>query len=98
MHDRLNIAMLRPIFDNIHMVHMDCMVWRMRCLSHRLLEFGWEDSVRHLSVPEALILAALLPAHMHDAVVEAAWWDADDAQRALIRARLPNLVPEPAHV
>lgn len=95
---RLNMAHLLPLFANLHMVHMDCLVWRMRCLSHRLIEFGWEDIVNALTPREAFVLATLLPQHMHDAVIQAALRIASDAERTLVGAVCPNLLPEPAHV
>lgn len=89
-----------PVFQeeltDLHIVHATCMFWRMRCLAHRLIEFGWEESVKRLSAPEALCLASIVPPQMHDALVEAAYSIADERWRSFIQRTLPHLVPEHA--
>lgn len=92
---RLSIETLLPLYADMHMVHRDCMIWRMRCLAHRLVESGWEDIVNHLPNREALTLATLLPQHMHNTIVYAVREVATEAERDLIDS---ILAPEPAHV
>lgn len=87
---RISIEDLREEMHDIHMVHHACLVWRMRCLSHRLIEFGWEESVKRLSVVEALTLAALVPPIMHDELVRAARLVADERWKAFIDRIAPR--------
>lgn len=90
MRRRLTIEDLLPLFGDMHIVHRDCMIWRMRCLAHRLVESGWEDIINHLSHREALTAATLLPQHMHDAIVAEVLKTAAEEEKAVIL--------EPAHV
>lgn len=85
---------LHAEINDIHIVHAYCLFWRIRCLAHRLLSFGWEESVRHLLPMEALILAAIVPPVMHDELVRAAYQIADARWKAFIEKQTPHLVAE----
>ncbi len=86
-------ALQRELHDS-HIVHAACLMFRMRCLSHRILEYGWESSLDHLSAVEAIALAVLLPIHMHDELARAAYAAADDRWKAFIRSQVPHLCQE----
>lgn len=94
----LKIELVAQLFDDMHAVHMDCVVWRMRCLGHRLIETGWEDIVNHLAVREAFILACLLPPHMHDTIITGYLPAASERELAFIAQHVPRLIQEPVHV
>lgn len=94
----LSAEQLQQEMHDIHIVHASCLFWRMRALAHRLLEFGYESAVNHLSVPESLVLATLLPPYMHDEIVRSAYAVADDRWKSFIAKHVPHLAQEPAHV
>jgi hypothetical protein len=91
---RIQPGALQQELSDIHMVHAACMMFRMRCLSHRILEYGWESSLNHLSFVEAICLAVLLPIHMHDELVRAAYPKADERWKAFLRGQVPHLCQE----
>ncbi len=96
MNGYITIADLQQEMHDIHIVHAACLLWRMRCLSHRLIEFGYEESVKHLSCVEALNLASILPPTMHDEVVRAARLIADERWAAFIDRVAPRFAPQEA--
>lgn len=85
MHRSLTIHDLLNAMPDMHVVHFHCLVWRMQCLSHRLLEFGWESSVKRLEPHEAVVLAACLPPVMHDAILATVLDHGDERWSALVR-------------
>lgn len=93
----IDVMSIQTELHDMHIVHAKCMLWRMRCLAHRLVSFGWEDAVAHLGTVETLMLAAMLPMHMHDTLVESAYDHADARWRAFIERECPRLT-EAAHV
>lgn len=97
---RVTVDDLQAVYrEKMHLVHLSCLIWRMRSLSHRLLEFGPEASVSHLLPHEALMLAAVLPPHMHDPLVQDIYRAGDEMCNSLIDRVCPWLVqPEVAHV
>lgn len=90
----IDIQALNNEMHDIHIVHASCLFWRMRCLSHRLIAFGWEKSVTHLSAIEAIVLASIVPPVMHDELARAAYEIADDRWKAFLRSQVPHLVEE----
>lgn len=91
---RLNQEMLMPLFNDTHMVHLSCLFYRMRCMAHRLIDFGFEPFVNELSARELLVLACLMPQHQHDVLVLEAKKKADGALQFWICEKMPHLCSE----
>ncbi len=70
---RLTQQMLMPLFEDMNIVHTACLFFRIRCLAHRLVAFGWENIVNELNAREMLALAALLPDYQHDLLIREAY-------------------------
>ena len=84
------------LFADMHLVHMACVFYRMRCLAHRPIEFGFERFVNDLTPRELVVLAVFMPPHQHDTLVAEAHRCGDAALQAWIVARCPEIVQEAA--
>lgn len=96
------IPVITPIafldeYKELHVVHAHCLLWRMKCLAHRLIEFGWESSVQHLSPPEMVVLSMLIPPAMAHVVLTAVLDHGDERWCSFIRRQLPQYA-ETVHV
>ena len=87
----IDLLEIQVELTDLHIVKARCLIWRMRCLAHRLLAFGWEDAVQTLSTLEELVLAAMLPPYMADVLIESAYATADARWRAFIERQCPRL-------
>ena len=90
----IDLMAIQVELHDLHIVHAKALMWRMRCLAHRLLTFGWEDAVQTLSVVELLVLSANLPPYMGDVLIDAAYGKADPRWKAFIERTAPRLAPE----
>jgi len=90
MNGYVTIPEVQQEMHDIHAVHASCLFWRMRCLAHRLICFGWENSVKHLNAVEAICLASIVPPDMHDELVRAARLIADERWTAFIDRVAPR--------
>lgn len=94
---RLNVTMVgQELFKDVHIVHQKVLIFRMRCLAHRLMCFGWEGYVNEYEPREQLMLAALLADRQHNAVVREAYKRGDPTLRTWIATTLPDVVSEAA--
>jgi len=84
-------------YKELHVVHAHCLLWRMRCLAHRLIEFGYESAVQHLTPPEIVVLSMLVPPAMSHELLLAVLDDGDERWCSFIRRVLPQYA-EAAHV
>lgn len=91
---RLNQELLVPLFNDLHMVQMACLFFRMRCLAHRLINFGFESFVNELDARELLVLACLMPQYQHDALVTEAYRKGDVAIQFFICEHVPHVCAE----
>ena len=94
---RLNVTQVGcELFKDVHIVHQKVLIFRMRCIAHRLMCFGWEGYVNEYEPREQLMLAALLADRQHNAMVREAFKRGDTALRTWITATLPEVVKEAA--
>ena len=87
----ITLAQLTAEIGDLHVVRAGCLFWRMRCLAHRLLDFGWENSVNTLDALEMLAVSTMLPPHMADVLVRGAYEIGDARWRAFIERTCPRL-------
>lgn len=81
-------------YRELHVVHAHCLLWRMKCQAHRLIEFGYESAVQHLTPPELVVLSMLVPPVMADALLQAVLEHGDERWCAFIRRELPRYAQE----
>jgi hypothetical protein len=94
---RLTVAEVgMNLFRGVNIVHQKMMIFRMRCMAHRLICFGWEDFINEYTPRELMMLAALMFDQQHYALIREAYARGDDELRAWINGRFPGLMAEVA--
>lgn len=79
------------LFPEITIVHQKVLIFRLRCLAHRLISFGFEEYVNSYSPRELAMLAALMFGPQHDFLATEAHRLGDDTVKAWLEQRLPYL-------
>lgn len=89
---RLNVTDVGiGLFPDIHLVHQKVLVFRLRCVAHRMISFGFENYVNHYSPRELCMLAALMFGPQHDILVREAHRQGDDTVKAWLEQAVPRL-------
>lgn len=80
------------LYADMHVVHLACRLYCLRCLSHRLINFGFEESVNDREPRDLLALAIIMPQEQHNVLVREAYARGDATLKAWIAERLPDLI------
>lgn len=89
---RITQDTIMPLFGDTHFVHLSCLFFRMRCIAHRLVNFGFEEFVNELDSKELLVLACLMPNYQHDTLILEAYRKGDAAIQLWISEHAPHVL------
>lgn len=81
------------LFSDMHVVHVKVLVFRLRCISHRLMCFGFEKFVNTYEPRELVMLSALMQGHQHNRLLIEAHALGDKALKQWIETMCPELFP-----
>lgn len=84
------------LYADMHVVHVACRLYVLRCLAHRLINFGFEPSVNDREPRDLIAMATIMPQEQHDALIREAYRRSDATLRAWVIARFASLVEQEA--
>lgn len=80
---------MRHLFHDIHPVHVKVLLFRLRCLSHRLMCFGFENFINTYEPRQLILLATIVAQQQHDAILREAYKHADDKLKLWLEQHTP---------
>lgn len=78
------------LFHDMHRVHFGVVMFRIRCLGHRLRSFGFEQTVNRIPPRERIALSCWMPRHARTVLCISAYNDGTYKERQFLRKHWPE--------
>ena len=89
-------AVMIHLFQDIHPVHVKTLLFRLRCLSHRLMCFGFENYINNYEPRQLVLLASIMAQQQHDFLAREAHERGDEELQAWLEKAMPHLFKDAA--
>ena len=83
-------AVREELFTDMHRVHFGVVMFRIRCLGHRIRSFGFEETVNRISPRERIALSCWMPRHARVVLCISAYNDGTYRERQFLRKFWPG--------
>lgn len=86
----------RDLFQDTHVVHVGCIIFRCQAQARRMLEFGFENYINLYDPREMLLLATFMPPMQHWALVREAYKRGQRPLKQWIEGKYPSVFAKAA--
>ncbi len=88
---------VRSLFQDMHIVHVGCLIFRCQAQARRMLEFGFESYINLYDPREMLVLSTFLPPVQHWVLVREAHKRGQRKLKDWLEAQAPAVFPKKEH-